>query len=330
MKGITRCATATAIMVALVGSQPGPAQGSFILTDDQHLDVTAEFDEGTLFDRSTARVLDGGFIGKTRIRDEAVLSVAHADAHVVNAVAREEGRIELTAGAISNSPAPVAGASPLSATDNSTVVISGGSVWSPDRSVWVTDDATLRLIGGEITTTRGLRAAGASLVQIVAGAVAGGDAGVEALGKSRVELSGGLVAGRDVFGGWEGVRAREDSMLEMTGGTLLGLETFDQAQVTISGGTAMGLEAAGGTVKLDGRDFVGLDGVSLVEHDVVDGVAHYEVLGTGFLMGNWRDGTEWAIPIDVNSPTSTILAIPEPASIAVLAVGGLALVRRRR
>jgi len=55
------------------------------------------------------------------------------------------------------------------------------------------------------------------------------------------------------------------------------------------------------------------------------------VLGTGgALTGEWFDGTSWAVDIPDNQATATILVIPEPATLLLLAMGGLALLRRRR
>jgi len=54
------------------------------------------------------------------------------------------------------------------------------------------------------------------------------------------------------------------------------------------------------------------------------------VLGTGVLTGKWSDGAVWAMAIEVNDSSATILAVPEPAALSLLAVGGLALLTRRR
>jgi hypothetical protein len=54
------------------------------------------------------------------------------------------------------------------------------------------------------------------------------------------------------------------------------------------------------------------------------------VLGTGLLSGEWFDGTRWTVNIQTNASGATILAIPEPATLSLLALGGLAVMRRRR
>jgi len=60
-------------------------------------------------------------------------------------------------------------------------------------------------------------------------------------------------------------------------------------------------------------------------------VQHYsnQLFGTGILSGQWLDGTSWATQISGNSETATILLIPEPATLALLGLGGLLLQKRR-
>jgi hypothetical protein len=75
------------------------------------------------------------------------------------------------------------------------------------------------------------------------------------------------------------------------------------------------------TVTFDGQDFILGTGLSLKSD---------RVLGTGTLSGKWFDGTAWAVNISRNDTSATIRAIPEPATLSLLALGGLAMIRRRR
>ena len=54
------------------------------------------------------------------------------------------------------------------------------------------------------------------------------------------------------------------------------------------------------------------------------------VLGTGILSGEWFDGTRWTVNIAENAPGASIIAVPEPTTLVLLVIGGLALIRRRR
>jgi hypothetical protein len=74
------------------------------------------------------------------------------------------------------------------------------------------------------------------------------------------------------------------------------------------------------TVKLYGQDFQLGAGLSL------DGK---RILGTGLLSGEWMNGRPWKMNIAGNDPSATIL-VPEPATVALLGIGGLVFLRRRR
>jgi len=86
------------------------------------------------------------------------------------------------------------------------------------------------------------------------------------------------------------------------------------------GGTPILYAAGFSTVTLYGYGFQLGAGLSL------DG---NRILGTGLLSGEWWNGTPCSVNIYENDPTATIL-IPEPATITLLGLGGLAMLRRRR
>ena len=90
----------------------------------------------------------------------------------------------------------------------------------------------------------------------------------------------------------------------------------------ISGGSISYLgayETSG--ITLHGYDFGATAGLSLVGD---------EVIGTGLLAGKWFDGTSWVMSIGTHAAGAHIWAIPEPATMALLALGGLAMIRRGR
>ena len=48
------------------------------------------------------------------------------------------------------------------------------------------------------------------------------------------------------------------------------------------------------------------------------------------MSGEWWDGTPRETNIVARAPGATIQAIPEPATLSLLALGGVVLIRRRR
>jgi hypothetical protein len=74
------------------------------------------------------------------------------------------------------------------------------------------------------------------------------------------------------------------------------------------------------TISFHGRNFSVSGGLSLYGN---------RVLGTGTLIGEWMDGTLWSVNIQLNDPTATIQAIPEPAMLLLLGLGAVMLRRKR-
>jgi len=134
-----------------------------------------------------------------------------------------------------------------------------------------------------------------------------------------VDISGGSV---------RTLNAYDSSAVKLSGGLVTYLDTRDSSTVDISGG----LMIHDGSVTA-----LRAYGTSVVTFHTRDFHTHGElwldgdrVLGTGFLSGKWFDGTSWGVTITDNAVGATILAIPEPATLSLLALGGAALVRRRR
>ena len=134
---------------------------------------------------------------------------------------------------------------------------------------------------------------------------------LSAYGTSTVAVSGASVDYVDTYG---------TSSVDISGGRVDYVYTNETSTVDISGGSFYVLGAQdSSTVTLHGYDFQPTDGLSL------DG---NKVVGTGVLIGKWYDGTQWSISISVHDAGASILAIPEPAALALLALGGLAVLRR--
>lgn len=156
-------------------------------------------------------------------------------------------------------------------------------------------------------------------------------------------ITGGTFGHATDFGG---TVAEGNGTVDVTGGIFLGDHDINSGVANISGGSFQsqltnsdGWEFelfADGTLNLTGTEFM-LDGVSLGvgTHNITD----RNVILDGLLL----DGSEFKVALtsgvqnhfdgldyfDENA-TLTVTVVPEPGSLALLGLGGLALVRRRR
>jgi len=189
----------------------------------------------------------------------------------------------------------------LTANDSSGVDISGGHV----SDLYAYNYSVVDISGGDVGV---LDAFDSSTVDISGGYVGH----LWALGSNAVNLSGGSVSDLDADG---------SSVVDISGGSMDILDAGGSSTVNISGGYVSELKADGySEVTFYGRDFRVGGGLTL------DGD---RVLGTGFLSGEWFDGTGWIMTITNNYPTATILAIPEPATLLLLGFGAVMLRKRR-
>lgn len=118
-------------------------------------------------------------------------------------------------------------------------------------------------------------------------------------------VSGGIIGNK--------LWAHDYSTFDMSNGNINALYAYEYSTVNISGGSATYLQTFDfSVVTFYGLDFLASGGLNF------DG--NY-ILGTGTLSGKWIDGTPWSIYIQNSGSTSTIMAIPEPATILLLGLG---------
>jgi len=207
--------------------------------------------------------------------------------------------------------------------DSSTAGIrQGGSV----QTLYVNDGSTVDMSGGLVSI---LVAYDSSAVDVSGGSVSNG---VDASSSASVSISGGSVhtvyaydtSTVKLSGGWlGGLDLHGSSAADVSGGSMGEFYARDNSTIDISGGSvSSGIYATNtGKITFHGYDFRTTEGL-ILEGD--------RVLGTGILTGKWFGGSSWIVHVYANHAGATILAVPEPATLALLALGGLAMLRRRR
>jgi hypothetical protein len=125
----------------------------------------------------------------------------------------------------------------------------------------------------------------------------------------------------NVFGGKASFTARDSGTVNVIGGDGHGVDAYDASKVSISGGVIQGI-VAGWTsethtcvVTIEGSGFNYPYGA------IAD--------ASGTLTGTLADGTAIDCPFETHGGASIVL-VPEPAALSLLALGALAMLRRRR
>jgi hypothetical protein len=272
MKSVARAVTVAGMVIwAFVGA----ARADFVLTGNEHMEVTQSHLLGILWDTSTADVRAGGDIYMAYVNNMARLRVLEYPGVVSYLYAYHTSGVDVSGGSMSQ----------LNAYDTSSVDISGGTV----NQVHANNTSSVHLSGGSVGNLY----------------VYGDNSGVD--------VSGGTISQ---------LLAYNNSSVDFSDGKVTAVWAYDTSSVDLSGGDVFSLFALGtSTTTFNGYDFTATSGLTL------DGD---KVLGTGVLAGKWFDGTAWAVSIQSHDPGATILAIPEPSSLALLALGGLAMLSRRR
>ncbi len=282
--------------------------------EDSSVAVTSGKITGHIYAYDTSDVVVSGGVVYDNINAYGNSEIAISDGRINNAVwAYEDSHVTISGGVV---PA-------FDPTDNNTASISGGDVWYVHASGASRTDIT----GGSFN---GLEAKGASRLVVSGGDVAmfvrsfdgsslvfSGDVTapqVTVYDSSNIVISGNATLGQ--------VGICNTSYAEVSGGDVTTFFTNQECEADISGGSFSMVGAFGtSSITFRGYDFQASDGL-LLDGD--------EVLGTGTLTGKWFDGTPWSIPIDYHDVGATILAVPEPTTISLLALGGVTLMRSRR
>lgn len=200
------------------------------------------------------------------------------------------------------------------ANNSSSVGIAGGEV----GRITAYTNSIVNISEGSIIGINDLFAVSAydtSRIIISGGSIMGSAYALNAYGNSSVEMSDGSVTGV------HGFFIRENSNATISGGEIMELTAHDTSRVFISGGEVGLLRASGKShITLWGENFKLGDGLWMEGNNLI---------GTGILSGTWLDGASWTTEIYENTDTSTILLVPEPASLLILALGGMTLRYRR-
>jgi len=314
--------------LVLAGWSAGTARGDFTLWNDELLTVNTSHSLGTLFDRSRASLISGAWVGNLYSYNFSTVGICGGSAvGMSNLYAYDSSTVNISWGQVNhnlycydtsavNMSAGPAGALPsvtyLFANNSSAVNISAGSVYQCAAN----DSSHVTISGGRVGNQ--LYASDTSTVDVSGGTVSGV---LYATGTSVVTVSGGQVDSLGVI---------DTGTVSITGGQVTGLSASHSGAVKLSGGSLAWLEASStSTVTFNAREFRLGRGLTL------DGD---RVLGTGILNGEWFNGTRWTVDIARNDFGTTILAIPEPATLSLLALlalslpkrGGLAMMRRGR
>ena len=330
---------AVVVVLAMVGPTADRARADFTLSGHDQLTVDTADNVGNLSDWSGVDVVQGGSMVYLHSRDSSTVKVSGGTvtdsvfaegSSAVTVLGGSVNRISVHKTATANILGGTVGS--ISADHSSSVSISEGSV----NYVLLRSESSANVSGGsvDLMVTSLFPVCGPASLTISNGSVDTLLLSLNLYGSKRLSITedpfaaGLSLPGVSIAEGTVGKMTVSFSIYDTsvmdcsTGSMAYVLSANDSSTVNISGGKLGALNAREtSTVTFIGEDFV------LGERLSLEG---QKLLGTGVLSGKWLDGTPWSVNISANADGATILLVPEPATLSLLALGGLALIRRRR
>ncbi|KKL52860.1 hypothetical protein LCGC14_2281230 [marine sediment metagenome] len=275
--------------------------GTYDITTTSNDDVWVDWQKPAM--GTTVNVQNGGAVTspyKMQAFEDSVVNVYGGS--ISNYLAYGSSRLSISDGS----------AGYLDTYDSSQVLLTGGSAGSIDAY----DNSQITLAGGSLTGE--LWAFDYSAVDVSMGHLMT----IVLYDSSQMLFTGGSVQYHILVSGGQA---------SVSGGTIIGDFHVSGGQATWSGGLVGGnLAAAGnGVLTIEGSSFA-VDGTPIGYGSL------YSMLGGGWTNEPHRQLTRTLLngdPIDSNffiGQNASIVLVPEPATLALLAIGGIALVRRKR
>lgn len=280
----------TVITIGMVLALTGILYAEDLTVNSDHVIIDRPYGQINMYNSSTAEILSGAQIDKLTTRDTSYAQMYG-------------GHIE-TSDAYS-----------LIVQNGSTFDLLGGTVATGDnRAVYTNHTAVFNLSGGAVGQ---IEAISTSIVNMSGGSATQ----LRTSNSSIANVSGSAVISNRLT-------CRNTSTMYISGGTIADARVLDDGIIEITGGDISKLYAgfqtyAGGTIILTGSDFMLGDGLTWD----VDGKT---ILGTGTVSGTWLNGTDFTTTIMDNVDGTIMAVVPEPATLVLLGLGGLSLLKRNR
>ncbi|KKL04419.1 hypothetical protein LCGC14_2616250 [marine sediment metagenome] len=343
-------------MLVWAGAPAEESRADFLLWEDQQLTLYDSHLSGTLYDRSGVEIMTGGDVRILRAYHQ---SSVHLDVGSVGYLyAYDTSAVRITTGSLRW----------LYAHDGSTVHINSGSSGGVDAygssavriaggthsSVFAHESSSLEISGGDFTEYKYVSAYDSATLNVSGGTFPWVLYGH---GSSIVNITGG---------GFRFVKANDSSVVSISNGTIASLRAYGTSTVRLiarkfrlgdglwidgarlyGGGLLSGEWSGGERWSVDIQiDNPGPTVLAMLIGDV-DLSGYVDDDDLSLVLANWGTETEWTDG-DLDSsglvddddlslllanwgagPAPAPEAIPEPATLSLLAIGGLALLRRK-